>query len=411
MLESIVNYITTVSGDNQMVAGAITLAFSGAAAWLFKQLPRTLASVIKAQLITTMTFNNAGWQKEQTFVKISDFLSQLTTESGSRTLTVDSVWMDGKDLMVMSMGYGKHFFFYRGRFMWLDRTQLESGGSERQKEQIRLSVLGRKHAIFKDLIEDNSPKEDSNVINFSEFKDNSWLVKGKINKRPMKSLALNPKTREMFVSNMDHFLNNKEEFYKLGLPHKMTWVLHGVPGSGKSSIIRSLASDYDMNVCNLPLSGLSDNNFRDAVMSAPSNSIIVIEDFDSCDAVSKRGNVSGEEDDAITKEVKQLSFLTLSGILNTLDGVVSLDGKIVILTTNCIESVDTALLRAGRVDQIIELPKIDGAAVKSYFEGLYDVTIDFECPILSAKDINSIVFKCRNDWEKVEQSLIEQMKG
>lgn len=44
--------------------------------------------------------------------------------------------------------------------------------------------------------------------------------------------------------------------------------------------------------------------------------------------------------------------LTLSGILNTLDGIVSLDNKIIILTTNCIKNIDSALLRSGRVDKL-----------------------------------------------------------
>jgi chaperone BCS1 len=42
--------------------------------------------------------------------------------------------------------------------------------------------------------------------------------------------------------------------------------------------------------------------------------------------------------------------ITLSGLLNVIDGVASQEGRILIMTTNHIEAIDHALLRPGRVD-------------------------------------------------------------
>lgn len=406
-METLFEYINNLSQGNQMIAGALTLTLSGLVMWMLKELPRLLLNFIKTQLITSLSFNNSGWDKERTFVSVGEFLSKLSTEHGSRTLILDSVWIEGKDRMVLTLGYGKHFFFYKGRLLWLDRSKLESSGSERQKEQITIYTFGRSHDVFRKLVEDNKPEEDDSFINFSEYKD-GWQVKSKIKKHGLDNLALDEEVASIFKKEFDYFRNNEGDYRKLGLPYKMCIVLHGQPGSGKSSIIRSLASDYGMNVCNLPLTGLSDRSFNDAIVSAPDNSIIVVEDFDSCSAVLKRKGVTGDLikdslEDGVEKE--GFSFLTLSGILNTLDGVASLDNKIIIFTTNCLSKIDSALLRSGRVDSIIELPKISGKTVKKYFENLYATEIKFDVQDMSAKDVNALLFKCKTDKVKMLEYL------
>ncbi len=409
-MQVIFEYINNISQGNPMIAGALTLTLSGMVMWMLKELPRLFLDFVKTQLITSLSFNNSGWDKERTFVAVSEFLSKLSTEHGSRTLILDSIWIGGKDHMVLTLGYGKHFFFYKGRLLWLNRTKLESSGSERQKEEITIYTFGRSHDVFKKLVEDNKPDEDDSFINFSEYKD-GWQVKSKLKKHGLDNLALDEEVALLFKKEFDYFRNNEEDYRKLGLPYKMCIVLHGQPGSGKSSIIRSLASDYGMNVCNLPLTGFSDKGFNDAIVSAPDNSIIVVEDFDSCSAVLKRKGVSGD----LTKDVLEgaaekgdFSFLTLSGILNTLDGVASLDNKIIIFTTNCLSKIDSALLRSGRVDSIIELPKISGKTVKKHLEKLYMTKIKTEVPDMSAKDVNALLFKCKTDKIKMLDYLQEK---
>jgi len=53
--------------------------------------------------------------------------------------------------------------------------------------------------------------------------------------------------------------------------------------------------------------------------------------------------------------------LNLSGLLNVLDGVVETPGRMVIMTTNCPEILDPALIRPGRIDKILELGYMDNA--------------------------------------------------
>lgn len=397
MLTEIIGYINEIGQGNQMVSGAIALAVSGTLGYILTRLPVIIARFIRNQFITTLNFNNSDWNKMQTFTKVSSFLSQLTTESGSRTLMLDSAYIDGKDITVLTIGYGKHFFFYRNRFMWLDRQKLESSGSNLLKEEITLCVFGRKHDIFKDLLNDNQPPNEDHLLPISCW-DNGWFVKTKTRKTGLDGMALNSDVKKHFKESFEYFIDNEDVYRKLGLPYKMTLVLHGSPGTGKTSVIRAMASDYNMNICNLNLSVMSDKSFSDSLMTVPKNSIVVIEDFDSVGVTAQR-KIEDEND------TESISFLTLSGILNTLDGIASLDGVIIVMTTNYLQNIDSAILRSGRVDSIIELPEVSSEAVEGYFRKLYTLPENMSFPSLMGKDINKIVFEAKEDSKKAESLL------
>lgn len=412
MFAEVIGWINQASQGNQMIAGAITLALSGMVGFFFTRMPNMILHFIKVQCVTTLTLNNTDWAKKQTFIKVSGFLHKMTTERGSRSLSLESGYIDGEDIICVTMGYGNHFFWYNNRLMWLNKTKLDSSGSEHLKEEITLSVLGRKHDIFHKLLYDNTPEKKHNMLTLSVFKNNEWRVQTKIPKTGLATLALNEDTRNIFTQEFDYFINNENVYRKFNLPYKMTIALHGRSGSGKTSIIRALASDYNMNVCILPLTGMTDATLYDAITSSPKKSIIVIEDFDSSGAVNRRTNLTGEANiSGLPDEEVSAAFsmLTLSGILNTLDGIASLNGNIIFMTTNCIENVDPALLRAGRIDKIIELPTLSSETVCNYFGNLYDNKVEVEIwPELSAKDINSIVFKAKDNSE-IASNLLEEV--
>ena len=78
---------------------------------------------------------------------------------------------------------------------------------------------------------------------------------------------------------------------------------------------------------------------------APENSIILLEDIDAA-------FISREESSVSEAAYKGLNRLTFSGLLNAIDGVTSTEGRIVFMTTNYVERLDSALIRPGRVENI-----------------------------------------------------------
>ena len=67
--------------------------------------------------------------------------------------------------------------------------------------------------------------------------------------------------------------------------------------------------------------------------------------------------------------------ITLSQILNLLDGIVELDGRVLIACTNHIEKLDPALIRPGRIDCVVELGLCTHQMIRDILENFYEKKI------------------------------------
>jgi chaperone BCS1 len=90
---------------------------------------------------------------------------------------------------------------------------------------------------------------------------------------------------------------------------------------------------------------------------------MLIEDVDS-----QGVSVSREDNSPNNKN----SSVSMSGILNSIDGITSPDGRILIMTTNHPEKLDPALIRAGRIDHRINVSKLSYYDAKKMFLNLTD---------------------------------------
>ena len=84
------------------------------------------------------------------------------------------------------------------------------------------------------------------------------------------------------------------------------------------------------------------------------NSILVLEDVDSL--FTQR-----------SKNKDNHSSLSFSAILNVLDGIARKHGLITIMTTNFADRLDSALIRPGRIDKVIEFKHATNEQIKEMF--------------------------------------------
>ena len=105
--------------------------------------------------------------------------------------------------------------------------------------------------------------------------------------------------------------------------------------------------------------------------------------------------------------------LTLSCLLNILDGILETPGRIIILTSNYPEKIDKALLRPGRIDMNIELKKASSLIIKQILSFFYDSSIEnlkevsFKDYIITPAKVMNI---CLNNMNDIDNAVIELKK-
>jgi len=149
-------------------------------------------------------------------------------------------------------------------------------------------------------------------------------------------------------------LKHNEAFDHVKLKPPKGIMLYGLPGCGKTLLGKAVASELGVNFISIKgpelLSryiGESEKGvreiFKKAKMASPC--IVFFDEIDSL--VPKRGN---NPDSHVTERV-------VSQFLAELDGIEELKGVVVLGATNRLDMIDSALLRAGRFDFLLEVPK------------------------------------------------------
>lgn len=176
------------------------------------------------------------------------------------------------------------------------------------------------------------------------------------------TLYLKKKDEFKLKNILETFDKKKELYKKIGIPFKFGCLLHGSPGTGKTSAIKAIASFLKRDIYYLDISKVKTNEeltkiFKDINENTKDNGVIVMEDIDAMsDIVLER---SERKNCAELQMSKDEDKLTLSHLLNILDGTLTRDDMIFIATTNCVEKLDSALKRPGRFDVSINLSECD----------------------------------------------------
>jgi len=152
-------------------------------------------------------------------------------------------------------------------------------------------------------------------------------------------------------------LKHKEAFEYAGVQAPKGILLHGPPGTGKTLIAKAVAKMTDSNFISIKgpelLSkwvGESEKGVREVFRKARQAAPCIIF-FDEIDAIIPRRGGSGSGTHVTENVVSQ--------ILTEIDGLEELHGVMIIGATNRLDIIDPALLRPGRFDRIIEVPRPD----------------------------------------------------
>lgn len=157
--------------------------------------------------------------------------------------------------------------------------------------------------------------------------------------RPLETVVLPEGQAERIEGDLSRFLEAEEDYARLGTPWHRGYLFHGPPGTGKTSLARALSTRHRLDLYFLPLSAVAnDAALFELLAAVPDRSMLLIEDVDVAHAARER--TDGEKG------------VTMSGLLNALDGVATPHGLVTVITTNDVSVIDPALMRRGRADLV-----------------------------------------------------------
>jgi mitochondrial chaperone BCS1 len=153
-------------------------------------------------------------------------------------------------------------------------------------------------------------------------------------------------------------------------------MFYGPPGTGKSSLAMALAGHFklDIHVLSLLDKNMNDHSLNRLMKSMSGKPLVLIEDIDSCGIgrdFEDDDDSDDESDDGWRRPKQTRSHVTLSGLLNAIDGVGAPEGHVLIMSTNHIEKMDEALVRAGRVDIKVKLDWCSRTQTRDIFMRMY----------------------------------------
>ncbi|KAJ3107373.1 hypothetical protein HDU97_004255 [Phlyctochytrium planicorne] len=212
--------------------------------------------------------------------------------------------------------------------------------------------------------------------------------------RSLESITLKDGMMDELVDDLKSFMGAQEWYTSHGIPYRRGYILYGPPGTGKTSTIVALASKFDMNVCLVSIN-VNDVSLLRCMSGLPPRSLLIFEDIDQA---------LESADDPLIRTRK----VTVSGLLNALDGISTPEGKIVFLTTNSIESLPAALLRPGRCDRRFLFGYSDHAMITHLFARFFEMDMDREEAHAFAKEIADQVPKDVNLTSAQLQGLFVQ---
>jgi len=371
IITKIFAFINGLSSGNQMIAGAISLWAMGVVTYLFRQLPQRIGRFLFKHLTTTVTFTsqNPSFHNMLKWFETNGYAEKLRNIKVS-----EGQW--GYEDTIKSVGYGTHVVWLGWVPLWVTLLK-EQTVSSVEKETLTLLKIGRSHRVFNDLAKEVSKKKEDGLVDIYYAKSDAWEFKAAVPKRMFDSVIIDLSSLEELKVTIDRFVKSEAWYIKHGIPYTLGIMLYGPPGTGKSSLIKAIASYTDRSI--YAISAANAAYRPETLQSVKKNSITVIEDIDSCSAAKKRNRdeesgapkvkeVSFDKGDvvnrvgevrkplsAIEQELEEMFIGNISELLNAMDGIVSGHGRILIMTTNYPEKIDSAIMRPGRCDYKMEV--------------------------------------------------------
>lgn len=359
MIQEVLLWAKTQLMANQFAGGGLMVVAFSSIVYFLRSLPTMLWQRVQRLTLLEVEIRQPDqlydwlglWFNNNDYTKRARLLSAVTAyaedyyeeDENNRRLQV-----------CLIPGIGRHLIRFQGHWLLINRSREGEGNAssassldsmfQRETYYILTTRWGRQavHAFLAEARRVALEKEGCGPDMYLA-KHGWWDRTHRMTPRLLSSVHLPHTLGSDLMGCCKTFLGAQAQYLRTGVPWRMGILLHGAPGNGKSSLIAALANELSLDVgyINLSAKHICDNTLLELLAKA-GRKLIVLEDIDS--VYHGRERKEGSE---------EISF---SGLLNAIDGVVSSEGRILVMTTNHIDKLDAALIRPGRVDHVVEIP-------------------------------------------------------
>ncbi|TFK37123.1 P-loop containing nucleoside triphosphate hydrolase protein [Crucibulum laeve] len=255
--------------------------------------------------------------------------------------------------------------WYKGCLLFVTRQQEPRGFWGGDKSTLYVKMLTSGNVTLTSLIADAKEAyvstQDHRLCIFVSERD-SWKHSSCRSMRPVCSIILDNGVKDRLFKDVSDFLKSKAWYTRRGIPYRRGYLFHGAPGTGKTSMMHAMAGHFELDIYVISLSqmGMDDSMLNRLISALPERCIALMEDIDAFtfdigprNAVDT-GLSTPSDQQGVSNENPTNTHVTLSGLLNALDGIGSQEGRILVATTNVYTALDPALCRPGRMDMHVE---------------------------------------------------------
>jgi chaperone BCS1 len=346
---------TILSGRNQFASDGLLLLLAGGLGVYLRAIPERLLEWCINQITLSITVKD----DDVAFVWVKEWLLEQKFLKRIRQVDVDTTLRSEKQLaLIPAPGY--HWFWWGKRPFRVEfsRSEDRRGWQVKRAEMLTFRTVGRRQAFLKTFIRqivechEKTTSAQSSLFAYDEY----WMRVVGYCARRLESVILKSGEKERLIQDIEQFRTSKERYTQLGVPYHRGYLFYGPPGTGKTSLVSALAARFGMSIYGISLADFNDKSLLRAVQNIPANSVILFEDIDCMKAGKARPNVVGQETPPWPEKpggengAEALLGVSLSGLLNVLDGFHAPENVLFVMTTNHIEALDPALLRPGRID-------------------------------------------------------------
>lgn len=232
-------------------------------------------------------------------------------------------------------------------------------------------------------------KSKHNFVSKYYIYNDNWISQQINVHKDLNNVYLDEPIKNDLISRLDKFVNLDETLYKkMGMTQKIGVIFYGLPGTGKTSLVYALSTEYKKHIYELNMNDTIEKITK-SVINIPDGSIVCVNDIDIYDVAKTRddscGNLasisscsseSSSVESFTSTSTVSIKKIQLNDLLKIFDGYNNLNKCIVVFTSNHVDQLDPALLRPGRIDCKYELKNASHYQIKQMFKNIYDYDLD-----------------------------------